>query len=160
MQVKARGEDLIGPDEVQLLCKTIVEMGLPEGDELLQPVLGNDALLFSIQGFFSTGDEENRNQHRDGSQSRQIYGDRKISVSESATWVEEGVQQLRNENEELRTGLELAKQVIRQITASEEGNKGEEHLTKVGGYHGEPDVDTYYFASYSSMGIHIEMLSE
>ncbi len=154
MQVKARGEDLIGPDEVQILCKTIVEMGIPEGDELLQPVLDNDALLFSIQDFFPTDDEENREQYRDGNQSR------KISVSKPATWVEEDVQQLRNENEELRTDLELAKQVIRQITANEEGNKGEEHLTKVGDYHGEPDIDTYYFASYSSMGIHIEMLSE
>ncbi len=124
-----------------------MEMGLPEGDELLQPVLDNDALLFSIQDFLSGDYDENRNQHQDGVQ--------------SATWAEEDVEQLRNENEELRTDLELAKQVIRQITASDDGIKGEDDLGKVGeGCHGEPNVDAYYFASYSSMGIHIEMLSE
>ncbi len=161
IQVKARGEDVIGPDEAKVLCKRIVEMGLPEGDDLLQPVLENDALLFSLQEFIPTREDENRKQYQDESESRQIHGDRRINVSESNTWSEEDVQQLCNENEELRNDLELAKQVIRQITAAnEDGNKEEECLTKLGAYYGEPDIDTYYFASYASMGIHIEMLSE
>ncbi len=161
MQVKARFfEDKIGPDEAKVLCKRIVETGLPEGDDLLQPVLENDALLFSLQGFIPTLEEENGKQYGDGRQPRHIYGDRRISASESDSWTEQDVQHLQDENEELLNDLQLAKQVIRQLTVSEVGNNGEKRLTKFGAYHGEPDVDTYYFASYSSMGIHVEMLSE
>nr|CCA15884.1 Chloride Channel (ClC) Family putative [Albugo laibachii Nc14] len=118
------------------------------------PVLSNDAVLYSL------GDDDEDSAKEDGNETSHT------EKSESTDLTSEHIQRLKAENLALRDQATITKAFIHKVTCGDEGNTDKDLVTvstqkKAKQVNFKVDeLDSYYFDSYSHVGIHYEMLTD
>jgi protein arginine N-methyltransferase 3 len=114
-------------------------------DEFLKPVVADDPLLYCLDCDSDSSDEE------DDAQEEQKSEESKVAAPAAADEASELIAKLRLENLELKQQMTKYSKLVRDFVVDGESAAPIEDAA---------DNDTYYFDSYSQVGIHREMITD
>lgn len=119
-------------------------------DQFLQPVLVDDPLLYCLDCDDFSDDDDSGDDEEE--QKRERVAVHQVSKEASAaTDPAERLALLERENKELKSQMMKYSRLVHDFVAEEEGSGPVVHAA---------DNDTYYFDSYSHVGIHREMITD